>query len=165
VALVAVALLRWALPGASRVPDRPAAAVAEYRGRLWQLPAERAELIAGMRTPGPAGPGQGSCLRLLPASAEPHPAAACLSNAERWVWGLPLDLNRATAAELSRLPGIGPKGAERILAEREKQGKFGCVAEVWRRHELPEESRAALEQWFIVEGTKESDSGSSGQAF
>lgn len=34
----------------------------------------------------------------------------------------PLDLNRATAAELARLPGIGPKLAERILARRATLG-------------------------------------------
>lgn len=164
-ALVALALLRWALPAGSRVPSRPAAAFAEYRGRRWQLPAERAELIARMRTPAPAGQGKGYCLRLLPASAEPHPAAPCLSNAERWVWGMPLDLNRATAVELSRLPGIGPKGAERILAERERRGEFRRVAEVWGGRGLPEESKAALKQWFMVEGIGESEAGSSGQAF
>jgi competence protein ComEA len=32
----------------------------------------------------------------------------------------PIDVNRASAAELQRLPGIGPKLAERILAAREK---------------------------------------------
>ena len=36
----------------------------------------------------------------------------------------PLDLNRATAAELARLPGVGPGLALRILEERERRGRF-----------------------------------------
>jgi competence protein ComEA len=36
----------------------------------------------------------------------------------------PLDLNRASAAELARLPGVGPGLAGRILAERERRGRF-----------------------------------------
>ena len=36
----------------------------------------------------------------------------------------PLDLNRATAAELSRLPGVGPGLAQRIVEERHRRGRF-----------------------------------------
>ena len=36
----------------------------------------------------------------------------------------PLDLNRASAAELSRLPGVGAALAQRIVQERERRGRF-----------------------------------------
>ena len=36
----------------------------------------------------------------------------------------PLDINRASLDELSRLPGVGPSLAGRILAERERRGRF-----------------------------------------
>jgi competence ComEA-like helix-hairpin-helix protein len=36
----------------------------------------------------------------------------------------PLDLNRASAAELARLPGVGPSLAGRIVADRERAGPF-----------------------------------------
>jgi competence ComEA-like helix-hairpin-helix protein len=39
----------------------------------------------------------------------------------------PVDLNRATLADLIRLPGVGPVLARRILETRETAGRFGAV--------------------------------------
>jgi len=36
----------------------------------------------------------------------------------------PLDVNRAAAAELARLPGVGAALAQRIVEERERRGRF-----------------------------------------
>jgi competence ComEA-like helix-hairpin-helix protein len=36
----------------------------------------------------------------------------------------PLDINRADAAQLARLPGVGPGLAQRIVEERERRGRF-----------------------------------------
>jgi competence ComEA-like helix-hairpin-helix protein len=36
----------------------------------------------------------------------------------------PLDLNAATAEQLSRLPGVGPGLARRIVEERQRRGRF-----------------------------------------
>ena len=41
-----------------------------------------------------------------------------------------LDLNRATAAELDALPGIGPVLARRIIDRREEKGRFRSVEEL-----------------------------------
>ncbi|MBI4607644.1 MAG: helix-hairpin-helix domain-containing protein [Candidatus Rokubacteria bacterium] len=43
-----------------------------------------------------------------------------------------LDLNRATPAELQRLPGIGPALAQRIVDARERQGRFASPEELRR---------------------------------
>ena len=43
-----------------------------------------------------------------------------------------LDLNTAGAAELQRVPGIGPVGAERIVAERERNGPFRSPGDLVR---------------------------------
>lgn len=42
----------------------------------------------------------------------------------------PLDLNRATAAELEKLPGIGPVLAKRIVEWRETHGPFQSVQDL-----------------------------------
>ncbi|MCB1128569.1 MAG: helix-hairpin-helix domain-containing protein, partial [Verrucomicrobiae bacterium] len=43
-----------------------------------------------------------------------------------------VDLNRADAAALTTLPGIGPGKAARILAYREKHGPFRMTRELLR---------------------------------
>lgn len=41
--------------------------------------------------------------------------------------GAPVDVNRASAAELEELPGVGPATAEAIIAHRDRHGPFGSV--------------------------------------
>ncbi len=43
-----------------------------------------------------------------------------------------LDLNRATAEDFEALPGVGPKTAERIVADRAKRGRFKTVKDLGR---------------------------------
>jgi competence ComEA-like helix-hairpin-helix protein len=47
--------------------------------------------------------------------------AAPLADGER------IDLDRASAAELTRLPGVGPGLARRLVAHRERHGPFGSL--------------------------------------
>jgi competence protein ComEA len=60
----------------------------------------------------------------------PSPAAASVAD---WsdAGGL-VDVNRATAAELTALPGIGPALAARIVASREAEGPFRAADDLLR---------------------------------
>ena len=40
----------------------------------------------------------------------------------------PVDMDAANAADIETLPGIGPALARRIVADREANGPFGCLA-------------------------------------
>ena len=64
-------------------------------------PAPRPGLQTGAPSPGTAAP-----------AAAPAPPTE------------PLDVNRADAAELARLPGVGAGLAQRIVEERERRGRF-----------------------------------------
>ena len=44
----------------------------------------------------------------------------------------PIDLNRATSVELTRLPGVGPALARRIVDARDAQGAFARVDDLER---------------------------------
>ena len=49
--------------------------------------------------------------------------------------GLPellIDVNRADAAELGLLPGLGPRPSERIIADRAARGRFGSLDDLAR---------------------------------
>ena len=62
----------------------------------------------------------------------------------------PLDLNRATAAELARLPGVGPGLAQRILDERERHGGFDSPEALRRIVGLGPKKLAALRDLVTV---------------
>ncbi len=54
-----------------------------------------------------------------------------------------IDVNRASAVELMRLPGVGPRLAQRIVEARETGGPFAAFNDLHRVRGL---SRAKIEQ-------------------
>jgi competence ComEA-like helix-hairpin-helix protein len=55
-----------------------------------------------------------------------------LGGQERLALGIPIDLNRADATDLTALRGIGPVRAEAIVTDREANGPFATVGDVAR---------------------------------
>ena len=68
------------------------------------------------------------------AGAGSGPPCPCerLGGELRTVLGVALPLNRSNAADLARLPGIGPARAGAIVAEREHAGPFASPDELVR---------------------------------
>ena len=63
---------------------------------------------------------------------------------------LRIDLNRASAQELSLLPGIGQTMAERILADRHLRGGFRSVAELARVHGIGQRTVAEIQPFCVA---------------
>ena len=80
------------------------------------------ERLAPHLTLPPAGAGR----RVRRAAAAAAPSRNAASPANGAVES-PIDLNRASAAELERVRGIGPALAARIIAHRAQEGGFGRV--------------------------------------
>ncbi len=64
----------------------------------------------------------------------------------------PVDLNSATAEELTVLPGIGPALAERIVTYRREHGGFGTVEELINVSGIGEAKLAELKDRVTVNG-------------
>lgn len=76
---------------------------------------------------------------------------APLRGPARLLFGKPLDLNRADAATLEALPGIGPARAAAIVAERARR-RFERVESLTRVRGIGPRTLAALRPYLAVPG-------------
>ena len=109
-------------------------------------PAE--SMADGGRTGVPAGPPGGG------ASSDP----AAFSTPEKSAYGLDgkLNLNTAGADALEELPGIGPKTAQRILADRRAHGPYRRISDLRRVKGIGPKTLARLLPHLTVGAAKDS---------
>jgi len=63
----------------------------------------------------------------------------------------PVDINRATAAELERLPGIGPVTAARIVVDRDERGPYADLTDLQRVKGIGPATVAGLADQAVAE--------------
>jgi competence protein ComEA len=63
-----------------------------------------------------------------------------------------VNLNEATAKELTRLPRVGPKLADRIVAHRKEHGPFARIEDLMQVKGVGEKSFTALKPYLAVSG-------------
>lgn len=63
-----------------------------------------------------------------------------------------IDINRGTADDLQRLPGIGPVLAERIVRHRQEHGKFGSIRDIQNVKGIGAKKFAQLEPYIHIDG-------------
>ena len=61
----------------------------------------------------------------------------------------PVDINNADLWELTALPGIGPKRAERIIEEREKKDGFKVLTDLLNVPGIGEKTLTALSEYIV----------------
>ncbi len=66
--------------------------------------------------------------------------------------GEKVDVDRASAAELERLPGVGPELARRIVADRDSNGPFGGLEGLDRVRGVGPAMLARLDRWTTFTG-------------
>jgi competence ComEA-like helix-hairpin-helix protein len=68
----------------------------------------------------------------------------------RLALGLPIDLNRASAEELSRVPGIGDRLASQIAQLRQRQGQFKSLSDLKTVPGIKEKKMISLKKYLFV---------------
>jgi competence protein ComEA len=158
-----------ALPGIGPVlgqriiDDRPYRSVSELQ-RIHGLTRTTYERIKPLVTTGttvPAGTAKPGNAEANPKAApggvlktgEKAPAKNVVSpgsTSARLLPGEKINLNKAAASELEKLPGIGPTKAQAIVAYRQAHGDFKTIAEVMNVKGIKEGTFSKIREYLVV---------------
>jgi len=111
-------------------------------------------LAPGTDEPGAYGEAGAAIMGPGDSRSAPSSGGALSSSAKTQRLQSKLDLNRATAAELDALPGIGPALAARILEKRSISGGFRSVDELLTVRGIGKKTLAKFRQWVYVSAEK-----------
>jgi competence protein ComEA len=95
--------------------------------------------------------GPSGCLLSVATGGRPCPCSELPAEARRLL-DLPLALNRASALDLERVPGIGPVRAAAIAADRRARGPFARVDALDRVRGIGPATVQALRPYLFVSG-------------
>lgn len=115
---------------------------------------ERARGAAGLAAIAIAGLLTVAVSGATPVDAADVTKATFVSEKSRATPENPVDLNRADAAGLMSVPGIGPALADRIVAFREEHGPFRRVEDLLKVRGIGERSLEKLRPYLTVGGAK-----------
>jgi competence protein ComEA len=76
---------------------------------------------------------------------------AGIESAKRLALGMPLDINRATEADLILVSGIGEVTAKKILDLRSKLGRYKNIEQLTEIKGIKEKKLAKLRKYLYVE--------------
>lgn len=96
----------------------------------------------------PSAPSNALSVKQVDASTEQPPQSPPMMVADAGH----VDINRGTADDLRRLPGIGPVLAERVIRHRQEHGKFGSIRDIQNVKGIGEKRFAQLEPYIHIDG-------------
>ena len=96
----------------------------------------------------PSAPSDALSMQQVDAPSGPPPQSATVTVADVG----PVNINRGTADDLRRLPGIGPVLAERVIRHRQEHGKFGSIRDIQNVKGIGAKKFAQLEPYIHIDG-------------
>ncbi len=80
-----------------------------------------------------------------------------LTGAQKFVLGIPININKAIPDDLTNLPGIGPKTAVGIVAERGRGGLFKSSKDLLRVKGIGPKKLSSFKRFICVEDIRGED--------